>query len=519
MARRWADGLGFGWSSVWFVLGLWLAFYVLVYLIHSSALVQFPFDFDQGEGYDVNSAWLLSQGQSIYASPDSYPFYSSNYPPLFSLLLAPIVGFFGPQLAAGRLLSIAATAGTALLIAFVVRRETGLRLPAMVAALLFLASPYVYHVTPLARVNALMLFLALAGVYAVGYAAERGRVAGHRALILGGILLLAALFTKQLSLDAAGAALLFLALRDWRRSVALGAAILAAGGGLYLALDLWTGGGFSLNIFWANANPFKLEQAVAYFRNFWETHPLIVLGGVGYSVARFLKWGPLGIPVYSFYFFAALVVAVGTGKWGAGESYFLGAIAAGCILVGYSLGWVEETLTAARASLANDGNVAWRAAAAGAVLLVGTLLIFGVHLRQSWHGPWTWPEWGAFDRGVQASVLGRSPSAEDIAAGERIAVYLRSTPGDVLAEESAFALVVGRPVLGNATQQRNLHEAGRHDPAALVRALESGEIGVVVLNAQQYPPPVLAAIGQNCYLVDVVEMNRFRYLVLLSGRR
>jgi hypothetical protein len=74
-------------------------------------------------------------------------------------------------------------------------------------------------------------------------------------------------------------------------------------------------------------------------------------------------------------------------------------------------------------------------------------------------------------------------------------------------------------VLGNATQQRNLHEAGRHDPAALVAALDSGQVSVVVLNAQQYPPPVLAAIGRNCYAVDSVEMNGFRYLILFSGRR
>src|SRR3712207_7815577 len=40
-----------------------------------------------------------------------FPYYSSNYPPVFSLLLAPIVAHYGPVLGVGRLLS----AGAALL--------------------------------------------------------------------------------------------------------------------------------------------------------------------------------------------------------------------------------------------------------------------------------------------------------------------------------------------------------------------------------------------------------------------
>ena len=517
MGRRAAKALGWYRGATWSVVFLWLGFYLAVYGLHAYALLHFPFDYDQGEGYDVNSAWLLSQGLSIYASPDQYPFYSSNYPPLFSLLLAPAVALFGPRLALGRLLSLGATALAAAVVARAVQGETGRWRPALLAGLFFLASPYVYHVTPLARVNALMLALALCGVYAAGRAARAEGTAGRRWLALSGALLLAALYSKQMALDAAAAAVLYVFLRDRRRGLALGGGVLLVGGALYLALDLATAGGFSLNVLWANANPFSLEQAVAYFRNFLEIHPLLVLGALALVLGALVRGGLRGLSVYALYLLAGLAVALGTGKWGAGESYFQTAIAAACVLFGCVLARVEGTIERlVRSGRAVGGGrpllAAGALASAAFVLLLGQLLLL-------WHGPWERAAWGAYDRGVQASMLGRLPTLADVAAGSHIADYLVNAPGDVLAEESAFALVARRRVLGNATQQRNLYAAGRHDPAALVAALASGEISVVVLNGQQYPAPVLAAIGQNCYLEEAVDVNGGHYLVLLSGRR
>lgn len=513
MAHRWARGVVWGWSSVWVLITLCLVFFVMVYAYHAWALVRFPFDYDQGEGYDVNSAWLLARGLPIYDSPDQYPFYSSNYPPVFSLLLAPLVGVFGPLLPLGRMLSIAATVAIALMIAYAVRDETGRWRPGLIAALMFFASPYVYHVTPLARVNALMVALALAGLLVAARAARTPGTGGRLLLTGAGALLLTALYAKQMSFDAVAAACLSVALRDLRRGILLGGGIVLVGGAIYLLLDWLTGGGFSLNVLWANANPFSVDQAIAYFRNFAEIHPLYIVGALVVTGARLRKWGPLGLPPASLYFLASLVVAAGTGKWGAGESYFLGTITAACILSGIALHSLDGLLARLVAGeSARDARLA-------TVLLVAVALLGAQQLRLVWHGPWSVPEWGAYDRGVQASVLSYRPKAKDVAAGERIASILAAIPGDVLSEESAFSLYAGKPVLGNATQQRNLYEAGLHNPTAMVQALERGDIGAVVLNAQQYPAPVLQAIGQNCFAIETVEMNGFHYMVLLSGRR
>jgi hypothetical protein len=416
------------------------------------------------------------------------------------------------------MLSLAAVGLAVLVIVRAVKLQSNGWLPALTAGLFFLASPYVYHVTPLARVNALMLALSLLGVHVLWRVADAKPRPALGWYVLGGAILLAALYTKQMALDAAGAALLYLAVRDPRRAFGLGAGVLAAGGLIYLAIDWVTGGGFSLNVLWANANPFSVDQALSYYRNFLEIHPLLVGVALAVTAVDLARRGARGVSVWSLYFAFALVVALGTGKWGAGESYFLPAIAAGSVLFGRGLGAVEAGFARAVAAAGRARSSAGASLLAGAI--IGAILLAGGwQLRLLWHGQWTRPELGLYDRGIQASVLGRRPTLADTVAGEEVARYLAQAPGDVLAEESAFALVAGRRVLGNATQQRNLYEAGRHDPAALLAALDSGEVSVVVLNAQQYPPPVLAAIGRNCYAVDTLEMNGFRYLVLFSGRR
>ena len=493
--------------ATWLTIALWLLFYTFVYLHFSYSLLRFPFDFDQGEGYDVYSAWALVLGLPVYASPDAYPFYSSNYPPLYTLLLTPAVGLIGPRLSLGRVLSLAATAAVVALIVLAVRREARSWRPALAAGLLFLASPYVTHTTALARVNSLTLALALGGVVACNVAAERPRPARRWCLVAGG-LLLAALYAKPTASDAAAAGLLYLSLRDRRRGPALAAALLGLGGALFVLIDWATAGGFSLNVVWANANPFSLEQVLAYYRNFVEIHLLLVSGALAVIVSGLRRGGWLGVPVYGWYFLAALATAVGTGKWGAGESYFLPALAAGCVLCGLALARLDALLTRAR-----------RPAAAG-LLVLAFLLAACWQLLLLWHGPWAWPQQGAHDRGLQAGALGRAPTSADTAAGWKIVNdYIRKTQGDILAEESTFMLIDGHRVLGNPTQQRNLYDAGRHDPSALVGMLERGEIGLVILNAQQYPTPVLKAIGENYYAIEAVEMNGYRYLFLVPGRR
>ncbi|MCA9974972.1 MAG: hypothetical protein KC413_04455, partial [Anaerolineales bacterium] len=79
--------------------------YLVVYTIYAVALFQFPFDYDQGEGFELMDTVLFSQGEWPYRDNDHYPFYSSNYPPLFHVIIVPLVWMFGPKYWTGRLVS------------------------------------------------------------------------------------------------------------------------------------------------------------------------------------------------------------------------------------------------------------------------------------------------------------------------------------------------------------------------------------------------------------------------------
>jgi 4-amino-4-deoxy-L-arabinose transferase-like glycosyltransferase len=466
-----------------------LLYYLLFYLQHAAALAAYPYDVDQGEGYDVNSGWLLWLGQPIYTDNSRWPYYSSNYPPVFSLLLAPIVGVFGPSLAAGRLLSAAAALLTALAIGLIVKERAGHGPAALSAGLLFLASNYVYHVTPLARVNALAVLFGLLGVYCCSRDGLRWRVGAA-------VLFLLALYTKQTTIDAVAAGLLWLLVRDRRAGIAVVAAMGVVGGLIWLAIDLRAGGQFFVNIVVGNVNPWTLGQTIDYFRNFLEIHAILVglAAWRAWRAWRERAWGP-----FELYWLFALGLAVTVGKWGAGESYFLAPIAASCVLAGDAL-----------ARLARSG-----AARPALALLAGALVVGQGALMA--HGPLYRLGPAFADRGAQAAVLARQPTEADLRAAGALVAELRKSERPVLSEDPGYALAAGHPVVGNATHLRNVHLAGAWSPDALVADVRARRFGWVVLNAELYPEPVLEVIGQSYYLYEEYEILGTRQRLFAPG--
>ncbi len=466
-----------------------LVLYLLSYLAHVGILAGYPYDVDQGEGYDVNSGWLLAQGRPIYTDNERYPYYSSNYPPVFSLLLAPIVAQFGTTLGAGRLLSAGAALLTAIAIGLVVYRERAQGIAALVAGLLFLGSGYVYHVTPLARVNALAALFALVGVFCCGRAGRGWTAAGVLAFLL-------ALFTKQTTVDAVAAGLLFLLLRDRTTGLVATASLGTVGGLVWLALDLLHGGQFFVNVVVGNVNPFSFGQAFGYYRNFVETHAGL-LALAGWWAWRAWRTGRVG--PFELYWVFALAFAVSVGKWGAGESYFLAPIVASCVLAGRSLAAALRVAPRRPALLA----------AAGATLLLQAGLAL--------HGPLAERVPMVGDRGVQAASLARWPTPRDLESGRELVEQLRRPEAPVLSEDPSFSLVAGKEVVGNATHLRNLYQAGFWRPDNLVADLHDRRYSFVVLNAELYPEPVLAAIGRNYYLYEEYEVHDARQKLFAPG--
>src|SRR3984893_10141552 len=201
-------------TSARYAIEMWptlvlLAVYAGVYLQFAVQLAGFPFDLDQGEGYDAWSAWLINLGQLPYTSNAEFPYYSSNDPPLWSYLVSIPMAWSGPGLASARLVSTISAIAAAGVLGFAAQRLSGRALAGALAAGFFLASPYVFHTTPLARVNSLALLAAVVGLTLL----ERPT---RRRVIFGSLALVAALFTKPTAIDAVLAGVLSVLIRQPR---------------------------------------------------------------------------------------------------------------------------------------------------------------------------------------------------------------------------------------------------------------------------------------------------------------
>jgi hypothetical protein len=465
-----------------------LVLYAGVYVQFAVRLAGFPFDLDQGEGYDAWSAWLINLGQLPYTTNAEFPYYSSNYPPLWSYLVSIPMAWFGPGLAPARLVSTISALAAAGVLGIAAQRLSGRALAGALAAGFFLASPYVFHTTPLARVNSLALLAAVVGLTLLEQPTRRRVVFGSLALV-------AALFTKPTAMDAVVAGVLSVLIRQPR----LGALSIGVIGGLGLAglatLMALSHGAFWLNVVAGNTNPFDLTQLEAYLTNFSVLHcVLIALAAAecGWMVRR-RTWSP-----WALYALTASVATLSVAKWGAGESYFLGAIAVISVL---SAVWVARFLDSAPAP-----GLRW---GLGIALFIQAVLLSHAGLSEVL--PWL-P-----DRGPQSAFLGRAPTTEDNQAAQLIAAEIRGARGPVLSEDPSFAVAAGRPLIANATHLRNLYLSGLWDPAPMVNDLRAHRYAMVILNAELYPEPVLAAIGHFYFLDRSLHINGATYHVFLPG--
>lgn len=470
-----------------------LAAYAVFYAQFAVALIQFPFDMDQGEGYDAWSAWLINLGQLPYTHGAVFPYYSDGYPPVWSYLVSIPMAWLGPGVGPARLVSAIATGITCLLLARVAGRRSRSVLAGLLAAGFFLASPYVYHTTALARVNATALMV---GVVAVTLAEKP--TWRRTALVVAASI--AALYTKPTAVDAAAAAVLAILLA--RRTLGIVAAMGTAVGGLacLAILERASGGSYLLNVLLSNGSAFDMTQLVGYLVNFVELHAFLLVAAAVewvWSVRR-RDWSS-----WTLYLPCAVLVLLATvGKTGGGESYFLATIAASSI---FAAGGVVRLIR-----FCETRRVWWPAAVGGVVLLLQGLVMA--------HGPLTTLSPRLRDRGFQAETLGALPSPSEQAQEDAIAQEMQQAPGPVLSEDASFAVVAGKTLVGATPPSlRNLYHAGLWDPAPLVSDVEARRFSLVLLDAQMYPEPVLQAIGRSYYEVRVVQVGSARYHLMLPG--
>ena len=345
-----------GW--LWLTRALWIAALAgLLYLVGLTAWLclrglLFPYQLDYGEGLLLHFVNEWAHGRPIYGPLYTYPYITANYPPLSIVLALALTPLLGMGYLAGRVWTLLAVIASAALIAAWVRRSGGRWLPALVAALLFVGSPYVYHWAPLYRVDLVGLALTLAGLYVISWAFPPRQAAPQREprprwLWLAVLLFLAALYTKQSFVFAPLAAALYLFFfADRRQALKLVLGLGALGGGLFLAINALTRGGFWQGLVVSNVNPFLWPFFWQQISDFCLTFaPLFLLTG-WYLIAKFaLEQGTpwrAKVSPFDLYLPAALLSLAFAGKAGAWENYFFEALAALCLGAGLGLARLDR---------------------------------------------------------------------------------------------------------------------------------------------------------------------------------
>jgi hypothetical protein len=430
----------------------------------------------------------LMAGEPVYKPLTEFPLGTCNYAPLplvLARLTFPILGF---GYAAGRIWVLLATLAIAVILLAWVRQSTqippfrgsgpkrsgvGRRageqlVPALVASLVWLGAPYVYHWMPQFRVDLPGLAFSLAGVYVVWRSQSR------RAILGAALLFVLGLYCKQAFLAAPAAAFLYLLVRDRRQALLLAGAMLLLGGIPFLALSISTHGAFWNSLVSANVNPFKLDLLLSQVTGLVRTQlPLMLLTAAFLIPAAGRRAaaadGAAGCRTQAntlivIYIGLALLTMGLAGKVGSWENYFLEPLAALCLGAGLgSAHLMARTGPPAGPSLGpvpRRERVRW---------LVPLLVLAQVIVM--WHTP------------ARAAHIMRA----DAAANEALHPLVAAAPGLVLSEDMGLLVQAGKPVVYYDFQFSQLALAGRWDQSWEVDNLRLGIFSLVIFEGDARP--------------------------------
>ncbi|MCL6647588.1 MAG: hypothetical protein K6U89_04575 [Chloroflexi bacterium] len=440
----------------------------LVTLLHGGVVLLQPTEALYGEGIVLGQALAVATGRPLYPPLGEPPYSVTAYPPLYYLAVATLLPVTGPSLVPGRLLSLAALALAAALVALAVTPLAGGRW-GLLAASLFLAQPAAAEWAGLHRVDSLALAFALAGLL----------LASRSRLGLAALALTLSVLTKQTYLAAPLAVPLWLVCNGrWREAARFSVTVLGLVSGGVLLLQHLSDGQFLRHIVGANLNPYFPTLVLAWLG--WAavvSGPLLLGAVLGLIVLprRWLLW--------KLYLLASLPNILALGKEGASFNYWFEPLAAAAVLTAGVLALLL---------------VRWpRLAAASAVALLVTLL----------------PAAAATARVSSAAVVQAGTDRPHV---EQAVQFVRDVPGEVLSEDLAIPVLAGKPVAFEYVIFTILWAEGAWSAEPLIEDVAAGRYPYLLLlgdddplagDCRCFPPPVWQALQQHYQRED--HLGRF----------
>jgi hypothetical protein len=478
----------------------------------SLGFVTWPWQFDLAEGVNLDATVLLSQGHNIYAPNGPDAFTSAPYTPLFYLLNVPLTWLFGPSFAGGRIISLLATLSVALLLVYVTGKITTSWSAGVFAGALWLSISPVIVWSALYTQSTLALALGFGGLAwtlrcttpSAGASVRRASASLLPAVVLFAL----AFYAKQTAVDAAAATILWLIIREPRRGIKVGLAVLALvlipfgianialRGGLWekVVADhalswssgrAWRIGGKLLGEYWpllVAASIFLVGSAVALAR--------AITSGDRRSNLRTALSSPWALAVYYFLIATASVLAR-IGGDGINYNHLLDVVAPMCLLAGLSLGWVLGVLQAGASGsrrevkAASGAETSRRNVVVAISGLVACAILVAAQLFE-FADPHTWYSgmWPDGPRNGQMQAL------SNLVAGTR---------GDVLSDDAYLLLHNGRrDIYDDTFMLISLSALGKWDDSSFVQSIRDRRYSLMFLfGLDRWSPEERQALSDN----------------------
>ena len=443
-------------SMALLLLAARLGISLLEYARLASAALAFPFPLDYGEGPLLDQTLRLAGFENIYRDSFTSPPYTvSTYPPLFQLIQVPLAWIVGPAFWYGRLISILSAVSAATLIGLTLNALTRDRIAAALGGLTFLAFPYILQGSVLNRVDALALAWSLGGLYTtLRWPGDR------KGTWAAGLLFTGAAFTNpRFALVAPFTALVWLwHLQHRREALRLAAIVIGNCLGLFLGLNLFTGGGFILNTVLANWTSFSWYTVTSDWVNLYLQAGYLVIG--------------------CLIFIAIERLGEASRSWPLVTPYCLGS-AFMTLTAGMSNSSANDLFEVAAAlSLASGAFIAW----AGENYWLKAFLVFVLAVQINLLLNWS----------RQDYIPALKSKLADIREVQQLAQHVREAEGPILADEYMGLIpLAGRRLHYQPFEYKQLQAANLWSEASLIDSIKHEEFPVILL----YEPPGWNAIS------------------------
>jgi 4-amino-4-deoxy-L-arabinose transferase-like glycosyltransferase len=252
----------------------------ILYIYIAGQRIGLPFDVEWAEGAAVNQVNQILSGNALYLKPTVH-FSPLVYTPLYYYVSSAVAVFTNDVLFSLRLVSVVSSFGSAAVIFWLVKRETGNSFAGWLSGILFLACFELSNgFYDLARVDSFYILITLLVLTAVLTAKRKA------GLGISGVLFAVAFFTKQSALIVFFPLIIYFVFFDFKRTWIFLAAAMAGIGIPLLLISANSNGWFGYYIFMLpKEHGYSIIDAI----NFWVGDTLRPLGiAMGFLVLNFL---------------------------------------------------------------------------------------------------------------------------------------------------------------------------------------------------------------------------------------